>query len=140
MYELKTKPNRASVTAFIKSIDDPQKRADAEKVAAIMREITGSRAKMWGPSMVGFGRYRYQYESGHAGEWMLTGFSPRKQALTLYIMSGFGKYETLMKKLGKYKTGKSCLYVKRLSDVDETVLRRLITESVKHLRKTYETD
>ena len=140
MSELKTKPNQTSVTAFIKEIEDPQKRADAKKVASIMREITGSRAKMWGSSIVGFGRYRYRYESGREGEWMLTGFSPRKQALTLYIMSGFGKYGTLMKKLGKYKTGKSCLYIKRLSDIDETVLRQLIAESVKHLRKNHAAD
>lgn len=138
-YELKTKETTASVTAFINAIEDPQKKRDAKKVASIMRKATGSRAKMWGSSIVGYGVYRYKYKSGHEGEWMLTGFSPRKQALTLYIMSGFSKYDALMARLGKYKTGKSCLYVKRLSDIDIPVLEKLVAESVKYMRKTYET-
>jgi hypothetical protein len=92
---------------------------------------------MWGPSMVGFGKYRYRYESGREGEWFLTGFSPRKGALTLYLMAGFDGYEDLMARLGKYKTGKSCLYVKRLADLDLAVLRELITESVEHMRRAY---
>ena len=121
------------------SIADPQQKADARKVASIMRKVTGKRARMWGPSIVGYGTYHYQYASGREGDFMLTGFSPRKQALTVYIMAGFGKYGALMKKLGKYKTGKSCLYIKRLSDVDEKVLQRLIDESVKYMRKNYDT-
>ncbi len=139
MAKNKTQPTTQSVTAFINSIDDKEKRADAKKVAAIMRRVTGKRAKMWGSSIVGYGTYHYKYASGREGDFMITGFSPRKQAMTLYIMAGFKNYDALMKKLGKYKTGKSCLYVKRLSDVDEKVLEKLVTESVKHMRANYET-
>ena len=139
MAENKTQPTKASVAAFINAIDDPGKRADARKLAAMMRKATGKRAKMWGPSMVGYGTYHYKYASGREGDFMVTGFSPRKQSLTVYILAGFSKYDALMKKLGKYKTGKSCLYIKRLSDVDEAVLQRLIGESVKYMRKNYDT-
>lgn len=139
MAENKTQPTRRSVTALINGIDDKQKRADAKKIAAMMRKATGARAAMWGPSIVGYGRYHYRYESGREGDFMLTGFSPRKQALTVYIIPGFKPFESLMKKLGVYKTGKSCLYIKRLSDVDEGVLEHLIVESVKHMRRNYET-
>ena len=139
MAELKTKPTNASVKAFIDSIEDKQKRADARKIAAMMRRATGSRARMWGPSIVGYGSYKYTNTKGKDLEWMLTGFSPRKQALTVYIMPGFSKFDRLMAKLGKYKTGKSCLYIKRLSDVNEKVLQQLIGHSVQHMRKTYET-
>ena len=139
MAENKTKPTRASVAAFINAIDDPQKRADARKVAAMLRKATGKRAKMWGPSIVGYGTYHYKYASGREGDFMMAGFSPRKQALTVYIMAGFSNYDALLKKLGKYKTGKSCLYIKRLSDVDEDVLQQLIDESVKYMRKNYDT-
>jgi hypothetical protein len=137
--ENKTKPGKQSVTAFINSIDDKQKRADVKKVAAMMRKATGARATMWGSAIVGYGQYHYQYASGKEGDFMLTGYSPRKQALTVYIIPGFKPFESLLKKLGKYKTGKSCLYLKRLSDVDESVLERLISESVKHMRNKYET-
>ena len=139
MAENKTKATRAGVTKFINSIDDRQMRADARKVAAMMRRATGKRAKMWGTSMVGYGTYHYRYASGREGDFMITGFSPRKQALTVYIMSGFSPFDKLLAKLGKYKTGKSCLYIKRLSDVDENVLERLIDGSVEHMRKKYET-
>lgn len=139
MAENKTQPTKASVTDFIRAIDDPAKRADARKVAAMMRKATGKRARMWGPSIVGFGTYHYKYASGREGDFMITGFSPRKQALTVYVMAGFSKHDALMRKLGKYRTGKSCLYIKRLSDVDEAVLQQLIDESVKHMRKNYET-
>ena len=139
MAENKTKATIASVTEFINSIEDRQKRADVRKVAAIMRRVTGKRAKMWGPSIVGYGTYHYKYESGREGDCMITGFSPRRQALTVYILAGFGRFDTLMGKLGKYKTGKSCLYIKRLSDVDEKVLEKLIDRSVKYMRKNYET-
>ena len=139
MAELKTRPNQASVTEFIAAIDDPQKRADARKVAAMMRRATGSRAKMWGSSIVGYGSYHYKYASGREGDFMLTGYSPRKNALTVYIMPGFSGFKGLMSGLGKYKTGKSCLYIKSLSDVDESVLEKLIDESVKHMRKKYDT-
>lgn len=139
MAENKTKARKASVTGFMNSIEDPQKRADARKVAAMMRRVTGKRAKMWGSSIVGYGTYHYKYASGREGDSMIAGFSPRKQALTVYIMAGFGRYDELMAKLGKHKTGKSCLYIKRLSDVDEKVLEQLIAESVKYMRKNYET-
>ena len=139
MAELKTKQNRASVAAFLNSIEDKQKRADAKKISSMMREATGSRAKMWGAAIVGFGSYHYKYASGREGDWMLVGFSPRKQNLTVYIMPGFKAFEKLMAKLGKHSTGKSCLYIKRLADVDENVLEKLIAESVKHMRSKYET-
>jgi len=139
MAENKTKPTKVSVTAFIKSIEDEQMRRDARKMAAMMREATGSRARMWGANIVGFGEYHYKYESGREGDFMIAGFSPRKQALTLYVIPGFKHFESLMSKLGKYKTGKSCLYIRRLSDVDEKVLKRLIVGSVKYMRKHYDT-
>ena len=139
MAENKTKATGASVTAFINSIDDKQKRADARKVAAMMHKATGKRAKLWGPSIVGYGTYHYKYASGREGDFLMTGFSPRKQALTVYVMPGFEHFETLMNKLGKYKTGKSCLYIKRLSDVDEKILEQLINRSVKYMREHYET-
>ena len=139
MAELKTKPTRASVATFINSVDERQRRADSRKVAAMMRKATGERAKMWGTSIVGYGTYQYTNTAGVDFEWPITGFSPRKQALTIYIMPGFSNFDTLMKKLGKYKTGKSCLYIKRLSDVDEKVLQRLIDASVKRMRKAYKT-
>ena len=139
MAELKTRPTKASVSAFINGIDDKQKRADARKVASMMRRATGSRARMWGDSIVGYGSYRYTNTQGKDLEWMLTGFSPRKQALTIYVMPGFSEYESLMTRLGKYKTGKSCLYIKRLSDVNEKVLEQLIGRSVGTMRKRYET-
>ena len=139
MAENKTRPGKQSVTVFVNRIDDKQKRADVKKVAAMMRKATGDRATMWGSAIVGYGQYHYQYASGREGDFMLTGYSPRKQALTVYIIPGFKPFESLMKKLGKYETGKSCLYLKRLSDVDEIVLERLISESVKHMRKNHET-
>jgi hypothetical protein len=139
MAEPTTRPTRASVTAFMAAIEDRQMRTDAKKVAAMMRRVTGKRATMWGPGIVGYGRYHYRYASGREGEFMITGFSPRKQALTVYIMPGFSRFDKLMAKLGKYKTGKSCLYIKRLADVDEAVLERLIRESVGYMRKHYDT-
>ncbi len=114
-------------------------RADAKKVAAMMRRATRKRARMWGPSIVGFGSYHYRYASGREGDFMITGFSPRKQALTVYIMPGFSRFSKLMSRLGNYRTGKSCLYIKRLADVDEDVLNQLIEESVAYMRAHYET-
>jgi hypothetical protein len=139
MAELKTRANTASVTGFVNGIADRQLRADAKKVAAMMRRATGTRAKMWGTSIVGYGSYHYKYASGREGDWMLTGFSPRKQALTIYIMPGFAKFETLMSKLGTYKTGKSCLYIRRLTDIDLKTLETLIRRAVRYMRKTYDT-
>ena len=139
MAELKTKQNNASVTEFIAAVDDNQQRADAQKISAMMRAATGSRAKMWGTHIIGFGSYHYKYASGQEGDWPIVGLSPRKQNLSLYIMPGFGRFDKLMAKLGKFKTGKSCLYIKRLADVDEKVLEKLIDGSVKHMHKQYET-
>lgn len=137
MAENKTRESKASVAAFLNAIDDPRKRADAKKVAAMMRKATGKRARLWGTSIVGFGTYHYKYASGREGDWALVGFSPRKQNLVVYIMPGFSEFPALMKKLGKYKTGKSCLYLNKLEDVDESVLEKLISQSVKVMRKRY---
>lgn len=139
MAELKTKQNSASVAAFLAVIDDPQQRSDARKIAALMRAASGSRAKMWGTSIVGFGSYHYKYASGREGDWPVVGFSPRKQNLSLYIMAGFSQFDALLAKLGKHKVGKSCLYIRRLADVDEKVLRKLVDASIKYMRGKYAT-
>ena len=134
MAELKTKPSKANVEKFLNSIKDEKKKADSFKILELMKNVIKDEPVMWGPSIVGFGKYHYKYESGREGDWFLTGFSPRKQNLTLYIMSGFKKYEELMKKLGKYKTGSSCLYINKLEDIDSKVLKSLISESVKYMK------
>jgi uncharacterized protein YdhG (YjbR/CyaY superfamily) len=133
----KTKKNTVSVASFLNAIEDPRKRSDAKKTAAMMRRATGNRARMWGSSIIGYGEYHYKYESGREGDSALVGFSPRKQNLAVYIMPGFDAFPTLMKKLGKYKTGKSCLYLNKLDDVDHDVLEKLIGDSVKVMRKRY---
>jgi hypothetical protein len=134
MAELKTKQNRKSVAKFMDSIEE-RRREDARRVLSLMQEVTGEKPVMWGDSIVGFGSYHYKYESGREGDWFVAGFSPRKSNLTLYIMSGFSEYADLMKKLGKHKTGKSCLYINRLDDIDTKVLRKLVKESVAHVRR-----
>lgn len=126
MAELKTKPNEGSVEAFLNSVADPKKRQDCFAILDLMKQVTGEKPVMWGDSIIGFGNYHYCYESGREGDWFLTGFSPRAQNLTLYIMSGFDQYDELMSKLGKYKTGKACLYIKKIEDVDTDVLRELV--------------
>jgi len=131
MAEAKTKPTNERVEDFLNKISDEERRADCFKVANIMEEITGDKPKMWGPSIVGFGTYHYKYASGREGDWPITGFSPRKKDLTLYIMMGFEKHSELMEGLGKHSTGKSCLYIKRLSDIDIPTLKKLIKVSVK---------
>jgi hypothetical protein len=135
MAELETKQTKTSVNAFLNDIEDDQQRKDAKAIAKMMKVATGVPPKMWGTSIVGFGSYSYKYASGHEGEWPLTGFSPREQNLSLYIMTGFKGYQPLLKKLGKHKTGKACLYIKRLDDVDREVLQELITKSVEHKAK-----
>jgi hypothetical protein len=130
MAELKTKKTKASVAAFLDQISDEQRRKDCQRILKIMKEATGEQPRMWGSSIVGFGTYKYRYASGHEGEWPIIGFSPRKNDLTLYIMPGFADYTELMAKLGKHKTGKSCLYIKKLDDVELPVLKKLITKSV----------
>lgn len=133
--ELKTKQTEASVDDFLNAIPDEQTRKDCFEIAKIMKQATKSEPKMWGTSIVGFGSYHYKGASGREGDWMLTGFSPRKQNLTLYIMAGFDRYEALLKKLGKFSTGKSCLYIKKLADVDKKVLKELVSESVKVMKR-----
>ena len=134
---MKTRPTQASVAAFVDAVEDEQKRTDSRRLAAMMQEVTGTAPRMWGPSIVGFGSYHYRYASGREGDFMLTGFSPRKRALTLYVMAGFSEYDDLLAKLGKHAIGKSCLYVKRLADVDQAVLRELVERSVRHIRDKY---
>lgn len=135
MAELKTQRNDGDVGAFLASIEDPTRRADCHALVELMSKVTGSPAEMWGSSIVGFGSSHYTYATGREGDWFKVGFSPRKQNLTLYIMSGFDGYTTLLEKLGKHTTGKSCLYVKRLADVNEKVLAELVKRSVKHVER-----
>jgi len=137
MADLKTAPTKASVRKFLDAVTDDQRRRDCDTLLRLMKRITRKNPVMWGPSIVGFGTYHYHYASGREGDWMLTGFSPRKQALTVYIMAGFTRYAALMKKLGRHSTGSSCLYLKRLEDVDLDVLEELIRESVRHLRQAH---
>ena len=134
----KTVANQASATEFMKGVEDERKRKDSRALAKMMREITGKNAKMWGSSIVGFGTYHYRYESGREGDFMITGFSPRKQNLTVYVMNGFEPYRAQLKRLGKHKLGKSCLYLKSLDDVDLEVLRGILEHSVADMRKRYE--
>jgi len=138
MAELKTKETKASVEKFLNAIPDEKRREDCFKILEMMKKITKVEPKMWGPSIVGFGNYHYKYASGHEGDMCITGFSPRKQNLTLYIMPGFERYNELMKKLGKYKTSVSCLYIKKLEDVDLKVLKELVTSSFKYMKAKYE--
>lgn len=126
MAELKTKPNDASVDAFIESIPDEGKRRDSRAILDLMREVTGSEPKMWGESIIGFGDHHYTYASGREGDWFTVGFSPRKQNLTLYLTQGFEQHTELLSKLGKHKLGKACLYINKLADIDLPTLRRLI--------------
>jgi len=133
----KTKPTPQDVSEFIAGIEDNRKRADCLELMKLMHEKTSEPAKMWGPSIVGFGSYHYKYDSGREGDFFLTGFSPRKQALSVYIISGFEVHSKLVAELGKFKTGKSCLHVKSLDDLDRTVLEKLVTESVAYMRKKY---
>ncbi len=136
MAENKTQKNEQSVDDFLNGVEDEQKRRDSFAVMELMKEVTGEEPAMWGDSIVGFGSYHYRYASGREGDSPLTGFSPRKQNLTLYITSGFEQYEDLLDDLGKFKTGKSCLYLKRLQDVDLDVLRELVRQSVAHMEAT----
>jgi hypothetical protein len=131
MAELKTVRTRASVDKFLKGIKDEKTRADCYKIREMMEKATKAKAKMWGTSIVGFGDHHYVYASGREGDWFLTGFSPRKQNLTLYSMGGFNQFPELMKQLGKHSTGKGCLYIKSLQDVDLKILQKLLTQSVK---------
>lgn len=134
MAEIKTKPTEVSVDKFIKAVPDKQKQEDSYVLIDMMRKMTKDEPKMWGPSIIGFGTYHYKYASGHEGDMAMTGFSPRKDAISIYLMCGLPENKELFKKLGKHKMGKSCLYIKRLSDVDTKVLKQLITESYKYIK------
>ena len=133
--DLKTKANDASVDDFLGEIADEQQRTDSLRILEIFKKATGEDPEMWGPSIIGFGHRVLKYESGRELDWMITGFSPRKGTLTLYSQTGSDKADDLLAKLGKHKTGKGCLYIKNLSDIDENILFNLINESVEHKRK-----
>jgi len=135
MAELKTKLNDASVTDFLNKIEDEEKRADSFEIVKLMQQVTKQEPKMWGSSIIGFGHTHYIYESGREGDWFITGFSPRKQNLTLYVMGSFNPQVDLLEKLGKHKTGVGCLYINKLKDVDVKVLKELIKQSVKAAKK-----
>jgi hypothetical protein len=137
MYELKTKETDSSVIEFIETIEIPKKREDAYKLLNIFTETTGFEAKMWGPSIIGFGTYHYKYESGHEGDAPLVGFSPRKAKISLYLTPGDTKREELLKDLGKYTAGKACVYINKIADIDVDVLKTLINQSVVFLKETY---
>ncbi len=130
--EIKTRPTDTSVEAFLNSVADEQQRAESFRILEMFKRVTGEEPVMWGPAIVGFGSRLIKYESGRELDWMITGFSPRKGNHTLYVLCGSKKEEAQLAKLGKYKTGKSCLYIKRLSDVDEAVVEQLIAEAIKH--------
>jgi hypothetical protein len=136
MAEIKTKPTEISPRAFIDNVENEQRRKDGHELAALMKKVTGKPAKMWGPSIVGFDQYHYKYATGHEGDMPITGFSPRKQSLVLYLGPGL-EDKKLMAKLGKHKTGKGCLYINKLDDVDRNVLFELVTKSVEQMRKLY---
>lgn len=135
--KIKTVVNDASVEAFIESVSDGEKRADSWDLVEVMQKMTGEPPKMWGSSIIGFGRYEYRYESGREGEMPRLAFSPRKSALTIYIMPGFEAQEELLARLGKHKTGRSCLYLKRLSGVDRDALDELLRDSLRRLDEKY---
>lgn len=141
MAELKTKENKASVSEFLNKIDDVQKRKDSKELVKIFKEVMKKKPKMWGTSIIGFGSYHYKSDrSSQEGDWPLTGFSPRKQNISIYIMSGFKDYKSELKKLGKHKvSGGSCLYVKKLEDIDVRVLKKLIKDSVTVMKRRYKT-
>ena len=136
MAQNKTVVNDASVEAFLHAVEPARKRDDCFQLVEMMEEITGEKAKMWGTSIVGFDEYHYKYASGREGDFMVLGFAPRKAAITLYLMDGFEKYQELLGNLGKNKTGKSCLYVKKLEDIDLGVLREMLMRSAEHTKAT----
>jgi len=137
MVVAKTLPNDASVEGYLLSIENEQRREDTRAVVEMMKQITGHPPVMWGDSIIGFDTYHYKYASGREGDWMISAVAPRKTAQTIYIMAGFDRFSELMGRLGKYKTGSSCLYLKKLSDADVEVLEELITASVQYMRETY---
>ncbi|MDO6654324.1 DUF1801 domain-containing protein [Anaerobacillus sp. 1_MG-2023] len=137
MYELKTKETDNSVIEFIESVDHPKKREDGYRLLDLFTETTGYEAKMWGPSIIGFGSYHYKYATGHEGDAPLVGFSPRKAKISLYLAQGEPEREEALERLGKHTTGKACVYVNKLADIDLGVLKELIDQSVDYMQKLY---
>lgn len=137
MYELKTKENDRDVIEFIEAVENPKKREDAYKLLDIFTEISGYTAKMWGPSIIGFGKYHYKYQTGHEGDAPLVGFSPRKAKISLYFATGDTNREELLEKFGKHTSGKACVYINKVADIDVEVLKALIVQSIDFLRNTY---
>ncbi|PKM58174.1 MAG: hypothetical protein CVU98_02315 [Firmicutes bacterium HGW-Firmicutes-3] len=137
MYELKTKENQSDVVAFINRVENPKRQEDAYKLLDIFSETTGLKAMMWGPSMIGFGSYHYKYASGHEGDAMLVGFSPRKAKISLYFSTGDMEREHLLQELGKHTSGKACVYINKLEDINVDVLKTLIKQSIVFLKKAY---
>ncbi len=137
MAEAKTKPTKISPKAFLAKVADPQQKADCQILLDMIQKITGETPTMWGPSMIGFGKYHYKYESGHEGDGFLAGFAPRKGNLSIFITAGMGYFTDLLAKLGKHKAGKGCLYIKKLDDIDVPTLKKLIKESVTQVKKRY---
>jgi len=135
--ENKTKPTRASVTAFINSVENDTRKRDARTLLAMMKKATGEKATMWGPSIIGFGEYHYKYASGREGDMLLVGFSPHKANMALYVSGSISENDPLRKKLGKYKTGRACLYINKLEDVDLKVLEKLVEKSYKTTKKNW---
>ena len=133
MAENKTKATEVDVSDFIGAVEPEKKKSDAERLNKIFQEVTGFEPKMWGPSIIGYGRYHYKYDSGREGDFLATGFSPRKANLTLYIMPGYADFGPILDRLGKHKKGKSCLYINKLDDIDEDVLKELIAAGLKDL-------
>ena len=138
--ENKTQPSAASVESFLDTIEDEKKRADAYQLLDLFKDVTGDPPVMWGDSIIGFGLYKYHYKSGRSGEFLRTGFSPRKRNFSIYIMHGFEGADNLMGKLGKHKTGRSCLYVNKLADIDMSVLRKLVELDVEVMKERYPLD
>lgn len=137
MAENITKPNDANVVAFIAGIEHPRRRADSELLLPMMDRISGMKPQMWGDSMVGYGQYHYKYASGREGDYFLTGFSPRKAAMTVYIMPGFKQYDDLLAKLGKHRHSSSCLYINRLENIDLATLETIVADSVRRMKEIY---
>lgn len=135
MAELKTKENDGDVEAFLNSVENERKRKESFEILGMMKRLSGETPRMWGPSIIGFGNYHYKYASGREGDWFKVGFSPRKQNFSLYLMSGIHKYPQLLSKLGKHKTGKGCLYINKLDDVDLEVLQALIKGNLEYYDK-----
>lgn len=135
--ENKTKPTTSSVTAYLEAVDHPTRKKDAKTALALFKKVTGKKPEMWGGSIIGFGRYHYKYESGREGDWMIVGFSPRKANMVMYVMGSIPEDDPLRDKLGKYKTGRGCLYVNKFEDIDLKILEKIVSKSYKLTVKKY---